>query len=199
VTAGKAPLWLLDVDGVLNAVTRRPDPSVWPDWAHGYATAEGRRWPITFSPTVMRTIARLHETGAAEARWLTTWEDAANGELAALLELPALEVAGRRASTGVRGWQRFGGAASVSTHAEAAGAAARDELTGRWWKFDAVRALVADDPERPLVWTDDDLVLFDGAQAWLREHADVLLLAPAPETGLTAPDLRAVEEFVARH
>jgi hypothetical protein len=38
-------LWLLDVDGVLNAVARRPDRSVWQDWQHGTAppTASGGR------------------------------------------------------------------------------------------------------------------------------------------------------------
>jgi hypothetical protein len=193
---GKPPLWLLDVDGVLNAVTPRPDRSVWPDWEQGYATAEGRRWPITFSPSVARTITRLHRTGTVEVRWLTTWGDDANGDLRTLLDLPELKVAGRRQHTGVRGWQRFGGAAT--THAEVAGAAARDELTGRWWKFDVVRAVLAAEPDRPLVWTDDDLASFAGARTWLHDHADALLVAPDPEVGLTSRQLRAIEEFCAQ-
>lgn len=195
----KPPLWLLDVDGVLNAVTRVPDSAVWPDWAEGFAAAEGRRWPITFSRTVTRTITRLHQSGAAEVQWLTTWGDAANDELAVLLGLPALKVAGRREDHGVRGWRRFGGAHSAGTHAAATGAAARDELTGRWWKFDVVRDVLAAEPGRPVVWTDDDLASFAGARTWLQEHADVLLLAPDPEVGLTALELREVEEFCAKH
>ena len=60
----------------------------------GTATADGVEWPIWFSPTVTGTVARLHETGVVEVRWLTTWGAQANGELRALLGMPELEVAG---------------------------------------------------------------------------------------------------------
>ena len=69
----RPPLWLLDVDGVLNAVTGRPDRSIWPDWAYGRATADGERWAIWFSRSVIRTVVTAHEEGLAEVRWLTTW------------------------------------------------------------------------------------------------------------------------------
>ena len=60
------PLWLLDVDGVLNAVTGKPDRTVWPDWQHGSAGADGQSWPIWVSPTVSATVRRVHEQRLAE-------------------------------------------------------------------------------------------------------------------------------------
>lgn len=107
------PVWLLDVDGVLNAVTSDPDPDVWPDWRVGAATAEGVRWPITFSPTVMATVARLHRSGAVEVRWLTTWAGEANGELRELLGLPELAVAGAPAAA--EAWWKLPLAMAVAT------------------------------------------------------------------------------------
>ena len=201
----RRPLWLLDVDGVLNAVTRTPDRAVWHDWVQGSAKADDRRWPITFSRSVACAVARLHETGAAEVRWLTTWGDAANEELGDLLGLPTLEVVGRFRDHNVRG-RAVPGDASAATdrrarpsHAAAAGAAARDELTGHWWKFDVMREILTADPDRAIVWTDDDLVVFPAEAMWLLERADCLLIAPDTEIGLTPEDLRRIEEFCRSH
>ncbi len=76
--------------------------------------------------------------------------------------------------------------------------AAPDRLTGRWWKFDVVRRLVRADPQRPLVWIDDDLAGQRDVQDWVRTSATCLLVAPHPASGLTEDDLRAVEDFLRR-
>jgi hypothetical protein len=48
------PILLLDVDGVLNALPEvRDDLGVWDDWQFGNATADGARWPIIWSPSVV--------------------------------------------------------------------------------------------------------------------------------------------------
>jgi hypothetical protein len=192
------PLWLLDVDGVLNAVTAKPDRSVWRDWERGTATADGVSWPIRFSPSVTRAVARVHDERLAEVRWLTTWGRHANGELRRLLRLPAFEVAGEEAR---RDRPRPIGPADpvdpgeAASHGELAGADAVDALTGRWWKFDVVRRVHLDEPGRRIIWTDDDLDGEHEVRRWMRQHTDCLLLSPRTHVGLTAKMLRTIEDF----
>ncbi|MGQ0842570.1 MAG: HAD domain-containing protein [Sporichthyaceae bacterium] len=185
------PLWLLDVDGVLNAVTGTPDRQVWDDWQSGSAVADGVPWPIWFSPTVQRTVRRLHEEGLAEVRWLTTWGDNANGELRQLLDLPALRVVGAHLAA----------PAPVDTFETSHGeAVAARTAAGEWWKLQALRELWEREGERPLVWTDDDLARFPAAGAWAERHVPArLLLAPRRNLGLTPRLLAEVERFCERH
>lgn len=191
------PLWLLDVDGVLNAVALVPDPGVWPQWRRGVAGTDGgtRTWPITWAPAVIEELTRWMAQGRVEVAWLTTWAHDANGELGALLGMPQLPVAGTPPS-------RVNTAAAdpagipPRAHAEVAGADAVDPLTGHWWKFDAVRRLLAGAPDRALIWTDDDLAAEPEVVAWMEEHTASLLIAPDPRVGLTPEDLRAVDGFL---
>lgn len=180
------PLLLLDVDGVLNALGR-PLPDTWPTWRTGTAVALGRPYVIAYSPDAVRRLLALHETGAAEVQWLTTWGHAANTSLRRLLSMPELAVAatfGAEAPTA-------GGAALADVTP-----AAPDALTGRWWKFDAVRQLLATWPGRRLVWLDDDLAGEPDIAAWTRGQTDALLIAPDPRVGLTPADLDRVEAFL---
>jgi hypothetical protein len=182
------PVWLLDVDGVLNAVTGRPDPSVWPDWQRGTARAAGRVWPIWFSPTVTATIAALHADGLSDVRWLTTWEDAANGDLRELLGLPELEVVAR--ADEVAGTHRPTEGPQVS---EAPVAAAGE---ARWWKLSAAQAVPDLAGGRGLIWTDDDLALEDSARAWAHRHVPrARLFAPPPQVGITPAMLHQIVAF----
>ncbi len=58
------PLVLLDVDGVLNALGDDDQPAdTVSDWQQGWATADGTRWPITWSPTVVARLASWHVEG----------------------------------------------------------------------------------------------------------------------------------------
>jgi hypothetical protein len=189
--ASEPPIWLLDVDGVLNAVTNQPDPAVWPDWRQGTATADGVRWPICFSPTVARSIRRIHESGLAEVRWLTTWGGHANGELRELLGLPELPVVAERPSL----------AAALPDDAVVSGAASHGDAVGDhgpWWKLAAVQAVVEAEPDRVLVWTDDELRYQIEATWWVADHVRrSLLLSPPPRVGLPPRLLRQIEDFCA--
>jgi hypothetical protein len=182
------PLWLLDVDGVLNAVAKRPDRGVWRDWKHGKATADGVEWPIWFSPTVTGTVARLHETGVVEVRWLTTWGAQANGELRELMGLPELAVAGEP--------PHLAEDHGADSHGEAVAIEEADDGKVGWWKLEAVQRILADEPERPVIWTDDDLGGERDAVTWVERHvAQRLLLSPRPNTGLTPRQLRAIRSY----
>jgi hypothetical protein len=130
------PLVLLDVDGVLNAVQAWGRSDAWDDWRTGRATADGRSFPITWSPTVVEAVRSWQ--ALAEVQWLTTWGHDANTSLRHLLGLPELPVAGTHDDVdGPAGAPDAGGAAHASV-----APAAPDRLTGRWWKLDVVRRIV---------------------------------------------------------
>jgi hypothetical protein len=52
------------------------------------------------------------------------------------------------------------------------------------------------DPERPLVWIDDDLFGAADMAEWTSTHARSLLVVPDPMSGLTIDDLDAVDAFL---
>lgn len=86
----ETPIWLLDVDGVLNAVCHEPDFYIWDDWQ----VTRAMGFPITYSPTVVESISRWHNAGVVEVRWLTTWEDHANMDLDINFDVEEFGVAG---------------------------------------------------------------------------------------------------------
>lgn len=94
--AAAAPhaVWLLDVDGVLNALGGRPG---WP----GRARAELRTFgggvtELHYAPALMRVLTLLHHRRLVEFRWLTTWEEDAPGVFAPLVGLDVgARIAGR--------------------------------------------------------------------------------------------------------
>ncbi|GAA3291490.1 hypothetical protein Dvina_29840 [Dactylosporangium vinaceum] len=84
----RAPVWLLDVDGVLN--TRRP---LWgSDLFRGTARAGNIDWPIRWAPALIERIVRLRALGLVEVRWCSTWCTDAD-EIENLFSLPPLRCA----------------------------------------------------------------------------------------------------------
>jgi hypothetical protein len=84
------PVWLLDVDGVVNA--RRPG---WDQpFAHGHAFVDGVTYRLQWAPALTRYIKAVHRRQAAEIRWATTWVDHVH-QVERLLRLPALATAFR--------------------------------------------------------------------------------------------------------
>lgn len=79
----KGPVWLLDVDGVLNA-----DQPGW-TWRprQGIARVNGQKFTITWAPELVDRIWDLHRSGRVEIRWATTWCDVVS-EIENLLKLP---------------------------------------------------------------------------------------------------------------
>ena len=192
-TASSRPLVLLDVDGVLNAVTAWGRSGAWSDWRSGVARAEGRDFAITWSPSVVAAVRSWQDL--AEVQWLTTWGHDANTSLRHLLDLPELPVAATYADADVAP----SGSADDDGPAHASVApAAPDRLTGRWWKFDAVRRLVRTDPSRPIVWLDDDLAGQSDVRDWMHAHTTCLLVAPDPRSGLKPDELASVMDFLHR-
>lgn len=80
------PVWLLDVDGVINVTRPR-----WGTAPHsGTAYADGYAYRMRWAPALIDRIRRLHGTGLVEVRWCTTWCAFAD-ELERLWRLPRLE------------------------------------------------------------------------------------------------------------
>lgn len=79
------PVWLLDVDGVVNAT--KPGWGAAPRRATAYADGDG--WPIRWAPALLDRIRSLHTLGVVEVRWCTTWCTWAD-QLERLWRLPEL-------------------------------------------------------------------------------------------------------------
>lgn len=163
------PIWLLDVDGVINAVG-----GTVPD---GYERRRINGFLITWPTAVVARMRELHETDAVEIRWLTTWcEDAAN------LIAPAL---GLPLDCIVEGSDDHKASGKYGVHG--------------WWKSITAQRITEAEPDRPLIWTDDDLDYAEtrGEVDWLKARtAPTLCYAPDPRQGITPKWLQRIEDFI---
>jgi hypothetical protein len=180
------PVLLLDVDGVINAVSPWPTRPAWPAPAWRQLTVrdiDGQSWPILTADPVLAYLRALDEAGAVEIRWHTTWQHSAVRCLAPALGLPEWAIADapeftHRADSG------------YATHARAT----RDH----WWKAAAARRVVHEEGRR-LIWIDDDLrweSQRDSALARLLEDERVLGLSPATDEGMGAAEVAAINTFL---
>lgn len=171
----KPPVWLLDIDGVINAVGRTVATNAWPkeSWRqlrYRDRSSTGSGLQITVALPVLDLIREVHEAGLAEVRWHTSWQDAAP-RLAVELGLPVFAVA-----------------AAPEFHAG---------TRQGWWKVPAVRRVLADEG-RAVVWTDDDAShdLGHTERAELAALGRLLIVSPDPLTGLCKRHLAKISEFL---
>lgn len=163
------PVLLLDIDGVINAGPGIPW-YVWPrdQWVQTKVIG----LPILAAQPVLDFIRQVHETGRAEIRWHTTWQDDAPalGEALGLPEFPVQD---------------------APEFAHAHHAKWRD-----WWKQPAAERILAEG--RPLVWADDDITWSLGrrGQDEMRARGPVLFVSPSEQTGLTPKHLRRIGDFL---
>ncbi len=175
MTQPAPPVWLLDIDGVVNALARGPVAGSWPPerWVQQVISADipgsGRMvLPIFAARPVLDFVTRAVRTGAAEVIWHSTWREAAVSDLAPVLGLPPIPVS----------------YAPEWTH--------RPERL--WWKLPAAQRVV--ESGRRLVWTDDDIAVVPDQVAALTAHPDTLLISPDPQSGLTADNLQSIADFI---
>lgn len=81
-------MWLLDVDGVINA--SRPGWSERPHRAE--ITANGQPWRMRWSPSMVSAIREIALSGEVDILWATTWCPWAD-QLEAMFGLPPLPLA----------------------------------------------------------------------------------------------------------
>lgn len=185
---------LLDVDGVINAVSEGyPKQNTgWAEWETAFVSfqeqdssvsallrnAEPKRgFRITYSPQLLRKFEELAARSDVTIRWLTTWCDDAKTHLC-----PAVGLDGTS-------WDVLG----------------REEYdydpwsTSHWWKEIALRKWweSEDRTDQKFVWLDDDLRFQRDAQEWVKELGDAaLLIAPNSLHGLSVNHMKAVEAFI---
>lgn len=175
------PLWLLDIDGVINALARAAPTTAWPEdaWVRHVVRVEvpGRgpmTLPILAARPVLDFVTAVSDAGRAEIRWHSTWRSAAVTGLAPVLGLPPIPI-------------------SIAPEWD-------EPPTDSWWKLPAAqRAVVAG---RRLLWTDDDIAFYRGdpraaeALAVLDASEEALVLTVDGRSGLTPADLETIEAFL---
>lgn len=157
-----------DVDGVLNAVTRKV-----PDWGwsqHRRTRIKG--FPILWSPDLIDVLNGVAATPGLGIYWLTTWCHDAPGILA-----PALGLNGSGwPVVGYDHWRRSVGLP--------------------WWKHRAIVEHL-DGFAGDVLWIDDDHGVDSGAMAWLAGQPQVLAMAPASGVGITRSEAATIQRFTA--
>lgn len=166
MTAASPAVWLLDVDGVVNA--RRPGWGQAP--RHGHASAGCAQYRICWAPGLAEALVRHARDPRVSIVWCTTWCPWAD-QIERLLGLPAL---GRAWADDLNGY-----AASAAKLK-----AARDVLAlGR-------RLVWTDDLEVPT--PQSDRVLWDE----LVGGGNALLIRPDPRRGLCPDDLALLDGWL---
>ncbi|GLZ11669.1 hypothetical protein Acsp04_19040 [Actinomadura sp. NBRC 104425] len=155
------PLLFLDVDGPLLPFGQPPRHGSWDTTPDSHLTR--------LSSEVGRRLAAL----PCALVWATTWEDAANTEIAPRLGLPQLPVVH---------WPD-----TLDEHER------EDRWFGLSWK---TRPLVNWAAGRPFIWVDDEMT--DADRDWVSTHhsGPALLHHVAASRGLTDEDFAALEEWL---
>lgn len=156
----------LDVDGVLNAVSRHR-----PQWGWGDpARVEVNGWPITYSPELVAVINNLSNAPGLDIFWLTTWCHDAPSKL-----VPALGLLGSEwPVVGYEHWKKSD--------------------PNIWWKLPAIQEHL-DGFEGRVLWIDDDLHYVPEALAWVNGQPSIATLCPRTELGITLAQSRTLREF----
>lgn len=184
-----APLWLLDFDGVVNAISKRGAKSVWDRWASDRIPhpdpdegMDGVTLPILWSPYVIDAINYAVDRGI-DVRWLTTWREHTAILPDVIGDLPVLP------------WM------DEDTLSAAGGMVDVLNQLGQRWKLDVFLGVVPDDV--PVLWTDDhlDAILYRAADKHLvtSRKGGTTLIAPRETIGLSQRQVREIREWVDDH
>ena len=152
----------LDVDGVLNAVSRR-NPTVtssgWPEY--GWESAPINGYPIRWAKSLIAALNELAARPDVTFKWLTTWTHDAAKVLS-----PAIGIDGQD-------WEVLEG----DQHA----------WGGKrgWWKLEAIQSDVLSTKPDQFIWIDDDLSMERDAIEWVAGRDNGYAISPFGSEALT--------------
>jgi hypothetical protein len=188
----QVPLILLDIDGVINM--GEPRRSRWPQLKTKNVVDKrnGRSYRFDYAVGVVDQLNQWADSGLAEIRWLTTWDESARSCVA-----PAL---------GLRNFALARDPAEHLTKYDAARRTAEQTFTSN---EEALKSPAVADTKneasgrtRPIIWIDDMLrTLFcrpggtDDINYW-RHRQQTLLLEPDRRDGLTPSQMDCIESFL---
>ena len=147
----------LDVDGVINAVTKRAPTST--GWGE-YARRKVNSFAIMFAPDLVTALNELAARDDVTIKWLTTWEKDAAEDLS-----PALGINGQDWAVLTGDQEAWRG--------------------GDWWKLAAITADVEETAPEQFFWIDDDLAGEAAALSWLDSRPEGAAITPNMRLGLT--------------
>jgi hypothetical protein len=179
VTGLGKPVWLLDIDGVVNAISKKPPTYLWAadKWIQTTVANVHGEWPILTAQPVVDFINEIHHLGRAEVRWHTTRQE------------EALDFAD---AVGLGGFK----VAEAPEYHEYGPRFMARQIAGQkptWWKLPAAERVIGDE-KRPLLWTDDDI-------GWeLRNHRwnpiELGTVSPDAATGLMPKHLKMIDKWL---
>jgi hypothetical protein len=169
------PTWFLDVDGVINALSKIQQRhfNEFPTWEQKQVNG----FTIRYSPEVVDFINRMSER--VDIKWNTTWHHQAVDLLSPVLGLKPFEVA------------QAEGMASPGDYIN-------HQAHNRWWKMNSVLEHI-ESGGLDFIWTDDHLT--QTVRHHVRRQADFeglesCMIIPDGEMGLTRGHLERIEKFV---
>lgn len=158
----------LDVDGVLNAVTRHiPTVTGWGE----YRRKKVNSYQIMYAPALVEAINKLSDRDDVTFKWLTTWEEDAARDLS-----PALGINGQN-------WQVLTGDQHSFRGSD-------------WWKLEAIQRDVAATKPEQFVWIDDDFKDERHAIEWMLDQTNGYPISPSMRDGLTRAHMEEIEALV---
>lgn len=181
------PVLLLDVDGVVNAMSKQAPTHVWPAdvWRRAKIQArDGMEYPFLWAIPVVEWLTRLHESGDVEIRWHTTWQHEAL-EVGKVLGLPEFKV------------QECPEFAEYERNGSELSAKLISACMPGWWKYPAAENLVSDEGRR-VIWIDDDIdyQITAGGRRALKAIYNLVLVCPNERTGIIPKHMVKVEAAI---
>lgn len=182
----RRPVWLLDFDGVINAISKKGCNAFWDDWnqvrIQNPSNPDNPKdtLPLLWSSTVARTVADAHAAGV-RVIWLTTWREHTKVLPDIIPELPR----------DLPWWDE-------DVLLGSGGRLDPMNQLGQRWKFDVAHQLVPDGV--PLLWTDDTLnfgILRLGNRRWTEtREGGTTLINPVEAHGLYRKHIVAIREWI---
>lgn len=184
------PIWLLDFDGVVNALSKRGGRAYWPDWRSatipdpdGGLTRAGTplQLQLLWAPEVIDTVRHALDAGV-DVRWLSTWR-AHTALLPEIIPgLPRMR------------WLDETILAAVDESTLDPG----KSMESGPWKVLVAKAYVPGGA--PLLWTEDSLSIDLLSESWRRARtAATTLIRPRGATGLIQREVRTIREWISDH